>query len=103
VITLAGEQLVSRTLLIATGVVDRIPELAGIEDLYGRSVFHCPYGVALHEGRVARLEGDGGVLRRIVYHDAESLTGVSCSSRRDTISAPISRPASAASSATRAR
>lgn len=72
-ITLAGEQLVSRTLLIATGVVDRIPELAGIEDLYGRSVFHCPYGVALHEGRVARLEGDGGVLRRIVYHVAEVL------------------------------
>jgi thioredoxin reductase len=128
VITLAGEQVVSRTLLIATGVVDRIPELAGIEDLYGRSVFHCPYcdgwetrdqpllaygngakgvklalsllrwsgdvvlctdgparlrapergrlarhGVALHEGRVARLEGDGGVLRRIVFHDAEVL------------------------------
>lgn len=30
-------------LLIATGVVDRLPKLAGLTDLYGRSVFHCPY------------------------------------------------------------
>ena len=127
-ITLAGEQVESRTLLIATGVVDRVPPLAGIDDLYGRSVFHCPYcdgweardeallaygngdkgvklalsllrwsrdvvlgtdgparlraperarlarhGVIIHEGRVARLEGDDGVLRRIVFHDAEPL------------------------------
>ena len=128
VITLEGEQVESRTLLIATGVVDRVPPLAGIEDLYGRSVFHCPYcdgweardaplaayaneekgvklalsllrwsrdvvlctdgparlrtrerarlarhGVPVHEGRVARLEGDDGALRRIVFHDGEPL------------------------------
>lgn len=30
-------------LLIATGVVDRLPEVEGIERFYGRSVFHCPY------------------------------------------------------------
>ena len=33
----------SRKLLLATGVVDHLPEIAGIEDFYGRSVFHCPY------------------------------------------------------------
>jgi thioredoxin reductase len=32
-----------KKLLLATGVVDRIPRLRGIEDLYGKSVFHCPY------------------------------------------------------------
>lgn len=32
-----------RKLLLATGVVDHLPEVAGIEDFYGRSVFHCPY------------------------------------------------------------
>jgi thioredoxin reductase len=32
-----------RKLLLATGVVDDLPKLEGIEPLYGRSVFHCPY------------------------------------------------------------
>jgi thioredoxin reductase len=38
-----GTELTSRKLLIATGVVDRVPELPGFQELYGRSVFHCPY------------------------------------------------------------
>jgi thioredoxin reductase len=43
-VTLAdGQCVVSRKLLIATGVVDNLPEIDGIKALYGRSVFHCPY------------------------------------------------------------
>jgi thioredoxin reductase len=43
-VTLAtGERLCSRKLLLATGVVDNLPAIDGIRDLYGRSVFHCPY------------------------------------------------------------
>ena len=38
-----GGKVSSRKLLMATGVVDELPALAGLEDLYGRSVFHCPY------------------------------------------------------------
>ena len=38
-----GEQIHSRKLLIATGVRDNVPEIAGLRELYGRSVFHCPY------------------------------------------------------------
>lgn len=38
-----GERVCSRKLLLATGVVDNVPEIEGIRDLYGRSVFHCPY------------------------------------------------------------
>ncbi len=38
-----GTVALSRKLLIATGVVDHLPEIDGIEELYGRSVFHCPY------------------------------------------------------------
>ena len=38
-----GEEIHSRKLLIATGVRDKVPELPGIDELYGRSVFHCPY------------------------------------------------------------
>ena len=33
----------SRFLLLATGVVDDLPPIDGIEECYGRSVFHCPY------------------------------------------------------------
>ena len=38
-----GTRLTSRKLLLATGVVDQLPGLEGIEDLYGVSVHHCPY------------------------------------------------------------
>jgi thioredoxin reductase len=44
VVTLdGGAEVSSRKLLLATGVVDNVPEVAGIGELYGRSVFHCPY------------------------------------------------------------
>jgi thioredoxin reductase len=44
VITLAGgEQIRSRKLLLATGVVDDLPNIPGFGALYGTSVFHCPY------------------------------------------------------------
>lgn len=38
-----GETIESRKLLIATGVRDNVPEIPGMRELYGRSVFHCPY------------------------------------------------------------
>ena len=38
-----GEELVCRKLLIATGVLDNVPDVPGMRELYGRSVFHCPY------------------------------------------------------------
>ena len=43
-ITLADGGVVrSRKLLLATGVVDNLPAIEGFRELYGRSVFHCPY------------------------------------------------------------
>jgi thioredoxin reductase len=33
----------SRMLLIASGVVDKLPEIEGLDRFYGRSIFHCPY------------------------------------------------------------
>lgn len=38
-----GARYQSRMLLLATGVVDQLPEIPGVESFYGRSVFHCPY------------------------------------------------------------
>lgn len=38
-----GETVTSRKLLLATGVVDNVPQIAGVPELYGKSIFHCPY------------------------------------------------------------
>ena len=38
-----GETVQARTLLLATGIKDVLPDLPGIEPLWGASVFHCPY------------------------------------------------------------
>lgn len=118
-----------RTLLLATGVVDHVPPIAGIEPLYGKSVHHCPYcdgwewrdrplavygrgddkgaglalmmlqwssdvvlltdgpaalsadererldarGVRVREDAIARLEGTGGQLARVVFGDGRCL------------------------------
>jgi thioredoxin reductase len=33
----------AKKLLIATGLTDKIPEVPGFKEMYGTSVFHCPY------------------------------------------------------------
>jgi thioredoxin reductase len=123
-----GLQLSTRKLLLATGVVDEIPELDGLPELYGKSVHHCPYcdawewrdqpiavygrgeeghgmalgltvwsddlvlctdgppelsdeqegelaqaGIEIRADRVLRLEGEQGMLQRIVFVDGEPL------------------------------
>jgi thioredoxin reductase len=43
-VTLAdGSTLRARRLLIATGLVDELPDLPGLRELWGRGVVHCPY------------------------------------------------------------
>jgi thioredoxin reductase len=64
-VTLAdGTHLHSRKLLVATGVCDNLPEIPGIQDMYGRSVFHCPYcdGWEIRDQPIAIYgNGDRGV------------------------------------------
>jgi thioredoxin reductase len=44
VVTLGdGRGVRSRRLLIATGLVDDLPDLPGLRELWGRDVLHCPY------------------------------------------------------------
>ena len=38
-----GSEVRARKVLIATGIVDTLPAVPGIEELYGSAVFHCPY------------------------------------------------------------
>jgi thioredoxin reductase len=128
-VTLADGTVVrSRKLLIATGVMDNLPPIDGVGELYGRSVFHCPYcdgwevrdqpiaiygrgerglglsleltawspdlilctdgpteiapddlarlarnGITVREDRVARLEGNDGILTHVVFESGERL------------------------------
>jgi thioredoxin reductase len=117
-----GREIRCRKLLLATGVIDELPAIPGIEAFYGRSVHHCPYcdgwewrdqpiasygreehgavlalglsvwsqdivvctdgpaqlsartsqrlrsrGIRVREERVVRLEGQAGLLERIVF------------------------------------
>jgi thioredoxin reductase len=38
-----GSGMFCRKLLLATGVVDNLPQIKGVEELYGKFIFHCPY------------------------------------------------------------
>jgi thioredoxin reductase len=38
-----GQTLRARKILLATGVRDIIPDIPGFDELYGRSIHHCPY------------------------------------------------------------
>lgn len=38
-----GDRYLCRRLLIATGVKDNIPDVPGMQELWGRGVYHCPF------------------------------------------------------------
>lgn len=38
-----GEELAARTLILAFGLNDTLPEIPGLAERWGRSVLHCPY------------------------------------------------------------
>lgn len=51
----SGDTMYSaRRLLLAIGVLDRLPEIPGLPERWGKSIFHCPYchGYELDQGRI---------------------------------------------------
>lgn len=50
-------ELIAKRLLLATGVSDTLPAINGLQDRWGRSVFHCPYchGYELNQGPLGVL------------------------------------------------
>jgi thioredoxin reductase len=53
----AGREETGRRLVLALGVKDHLPDIPGLEERWGRSVFHCPYchGYELDRGRIGVL------------------------------------------------
>lgn len=39
----SGSIMYSRIVLLATGISDVLPDIPGVMEYYGRSIFHCPY------------------------------------------------------------
>ena len=58
-LTLTGGEVVgARRLVLATGVVDELPGIPGLAELWGRSYLHCPYCHGYEErGRALALLG----------------------------------------------
>ncbi|KGJ11046.1 NAD(P)/FAD-dependent oxidoreductase (plasmid) [Paracoccus versutus] len=52
--TEAGDTFAGRRILLATGVSDQLPEIPGLAERWGGTVFHCPYchGYELDQGRI---------------------------------------------------
>ena len=63
-----GSTLQARTVLLATGLSDDIPPLEGIQGLWGKSVFHCPYcdGYEVRGRAIAVLGVDEGALHQVM-------------------------------------
>lgn len=56
-VTANGERYEAERLVLALGVVDELPEIPGVTERWGRSIFHCPYchGYELDQGRIGVL------------------------------------------------
>lgn len=73
-----GDSVVSRRIILATGLRDELPPVPGLDDLWGTVVLQCPYcdGHELSGKRVAVI-GDGshaGRLAMLMGRFAEQLT-----------------------------
>ena len=62
-VTVAGRTDVARTVLLATGMLDELPDIPGFDDVWGTSAHTCPYcdGFEHRDERIAVLAaGDRG-------------------------------------------
>jgi thioredoxin reductase len=52
-----GERFLAERLILALGVIDELPDLPGVAERWGRSIFHCPYchGYELGGGEIGVL------------------------------------------------
>lgn len=52
--TTDGQKITGRRILFANGVTDTLPDISGLADRWGKTVFHCPYchGYELNAGKI---------------------------------------------------
>ncbi len=56
-VDIGDDTLQARRLVLATGVADELPSVAGLAERWGKTVFHCPYchGYELEQGAIGVL------------------------------------------------
>jgi len=73
-----GEAFVGDRVILAHGVTDDLPDVDGIGERWGRSVFHCPYchGYEVFEGRIGVIgcAKDGGAAQALLLCDWGRIT-----------------------------
>lgn len=65
-----GRRIRGRRLLVATGLLDELPELDGVRERWGRDVVHCPYchGWEVRDRRIGVLgRGDFSVHQALLW------------------------------------
>ncbi|HEU4829716.1 MAG TPA: NAD(P)/FAD-dependent oxidoreductase [Gemmatimonadales bacterium] len=71
----SGSSVGARRLILATGVVDELPDLPGLRERWGRTVLHCPYchGYEVADGRLGILAvGEASVHQSLLLPDWSS-------------------------------
>lgn len=63
-----GESVRARKVLIASGVVDEMPDIPGFAEAWGRGVFHCPYchGWEVRDAPLAVYGGGATLMHRVL-------------------------------------
>lgn len=63
-----GAALQARRLLIATGLVDELPDILGVREQWGRGVLHCPYchGWEVRDRRIGVLGTDPMAIHKVM-------------------------------------
>ncbi|MEK8128884.1 NAD(P)/FAD-dependent oxidoreductase [Paenibacillus filicis] len=73
----SGHSIRSRKLLIATGLKEILPDIPGVKEMYGTSLFHCPYcdGWELRDQPLILMGDDSKVyhLAKLLYQWSRDL------------------------------
>jgi thioredoxin reductase len=64
-----GEDVFARRLLVTTGLVDELPDVPGVAELFGSHVLHCPYchGWEVRDQPIGVLGGPMGVHQALMW------------------------------------
>jgi len=62
------QSIYAKKIIIASGVTDRLPDISGLNERWGKSVFHCPYchGYELNQGNIALLASSAHVTHLVM-------------------------------------
>ena len=73
-----GSKFMGDRLVLAYGVTDTLPDIEGLSERWGRSVFHCPYchGYEIYEGNIGVIgcSKDGGAGQAVLLCDWGNIT-----------------------------